>query len=150
MTLRDQLAAKFHEPCVEEFERMHCTEPMMCDGPEAHYEQADAALAEFADWLVSDESRKTAVFAGRGQCSSTWQEADDEHWTRLHRVVAAGLDALAAALEEVTDDPRCSLCQGRGCEEGCGQCEMAYAGPDSHKVCGRCKGMGREVTDDPR
>ena len=37
----------------------------------------------------------------------------------------------------------CRTCGGQGCEEGCGRCEMAYAGPDSHKVCRACKGHGR-------
>lgn len=40
----------------------------------------------------------------------------------------------------------CPLCSGNGCEEWCGRrggCEMAYAGPDSHKVCRACGGTGR-------
>ena len=41
----------------------------------------------------------------------------------------------------------CPLCQGDACEHGCGQggkkwCEHANSGPDSHRVCNRCKGSG--------
>lgn len=45
--------------------------------------------------------------------------------------------------------PECPLCDGQGCEEGCGTCEMAYAGPDSHKVCTRCGGRGRIEKPEP-
>lgn len=38
----------------------------------------------------------------------------------------------------------CEQCNGAGCEENCGRCEMAYAGPDSHRVCTRCGGTGAE------
>jgi hypothetical protein len=36
----------------------------------------------------------------------------------------------------------CTTCAGQGCEEGCGQCEQANAGPNSHKVCRTCHGAG--------
>ena len=42
---------------------------------------------------------------------------------------------------------RCSLCDGRGCENGCGRdggCEDAHSGPASHKVCSKCRGSGKE------
>lgn len=43
---------------------------------------------------------------------------------------------------EPTDDGDfyCTVCDGNGCEEGCGNCEMVYAGPDSHRVCRNCGG----------
>ncbi len=44
--------------------------------------------------------------------------------------------------EPATAGP-CRACGGQGCEEGCGRCEMAYAGPASHRVCRTCKGQGR-------
>lgn len=37
---------------------------------------------------------------------------------------------------------KCPLCQGFACEKGCGKCWDANVGPDSHKVCRRCKGAG--------
>lgn len=43
----------------------------------------------------------------------------------------------------------CHLCYGIGCEESCGLtggCESAFSGPDSHKVCARCQGSGRETS----
>lgn len=43
---------------------------------------------------------------------------------------------------------KCKLCNGHACEEGCGLrgqgCEMAFSGPDSHKICTRCHGSGIE------
>jgi hypothetical protein len=36
----------------------------------------------------------------------------------------------------------CPTCQGFACEEGCGECDYANAGPDSHKVCRTCRGAG--------
>lgn len=36
----------------------------------------------------------------------------------------------------------CPLCDGNGCVEGCGRCEMVHAGPEAHKVCRRCGGSG--------
>lgn len=41
----------------------------------------------------------------------------------------------------------CGLCQGDACEDGCGRggrsrCEQSNSGPDSHRVCNRCKGSG--------
>ena len=36
----------------------------------------------------------------------------------------------------------CPICEGQGCEEGCGNCQMAHAGPESHKVCRNCGGRG--------
>ena len=36
----------------------------------------------------------------------------------------------------------CETCSGNGCENRCGYCEWAYAGPDSHKVCRSCHGTG--------
>ncbi len=45
------------------------------------------------------------------------------------------------------ENDKCTLCMGDGCEYGCarggdGGCEMAHAGPDSHRVCMRCGGSG--------
>lgn len=43
---------------------------------------------------------------------------------------------------------RCATCGGNACEEGCGvrttsgECQMAHAGPSSHKVCTTCGGAG--------
>lgn len=39
---------------------------------------------------------------------------------------------------------RCKTCDGQGCEEGCGQCDMSpsTAGPDAHRQCRTCKGQG--------
>lgn len=48
----------------------------------------------------------------------------------------------AGALPDPTVET-CKTCDGQGCEEGCGRCDMAYAGPDSHKVCRACRGQGR-------
>lgn len=45
-------------------------------------------------------------------------------------------------------DERCPTCEGQGCEEGCGTCQYANAGPDSHKVCRSCGGSGRQVPED--
>ena len=36
----------------------------------------------------------------------------------------------------------CPTCMGDACEEGCGECWYASVGPDSHKVCHRCRGAG--------
>lgn len=45
------------------------------------------------------------------------------------------------------EDEWCSLCGGNGCEYGCGHkyggCQSAYLGPDSHRICHKCKGSGR-------
>lgn len=49
--------------------------------------------------------------------------------------VNPGSGAGAATME-------CPLCQGYACEEGCGECWDANVGPDSHKVCRRCRGAG--------
>lgn len=45
----------------------------------------------------------------------------------------------------IPTNDNCGLCGGTACEEMCGRCEMAYAGPDSHRVCSRCRGSGRDV-----
>lgn len=42
----------------------------------------------------------------------------------------------------IGDGVECPTCQGFACDEGCGQCEHAYAGPDSHRVCRTCRGAG--------
>jgi hypothetical protein len=47
----------------------------------------------------------------------------------------------------VADVQTCSTCGGSACDEGCGQCEHANAGPDSHRVCVTCRGAG--VVDVP-
>lgn len=51
------------------------------------------------------------------------------------------------AVDPVTE--ACPTCDGEGCEEGCGRrpdgCEMANAGPDSHKTCRSCGGWGRRL-----
>ena len=55
-------------------------------------------------------------------------------------VVHEGWLALGAAAHD------CWRCDGGGCEEDCGLrggCKMAYAGPDSHRICGKCNGRGR-------
>lgn len=55
---------------------------------------------------------------------------------------------MTAGADDVTIRP-CSTCGGQGCEEGCGTCEWANAGPESHKVCRSCGGGGieRDVID---
>ena len=42
----------------------------------------------------------------------------------------------------------CETCDGDGCEEGCGYCNRAHVGPDSHRVCRTCDGTGRRSTDE--
>lgn len=53
----------------------------------------------------------------------------------------------SAYVRWVTTDPRdtpeCPTCEGFGCEHGCGRCEYAYVGPDSHRVCRSCLGTGQ-------
>lgn len=39
----------------------------------------------------------------------------------------------------------CPRCFGDACEEACGLrggCEMAYMGPNSHRICRECRGAG--------
>lgn len=43
----------------------------------------------------------------------------------------------------------CPACRGAGCEEGCGRCESAYAGPESHRICRSCDGFGMEPNPEP-
>ena len=50
--------------------------------------------------------------------------------------------------ENVEHRSRCRLCLGNACEEGCGYCDHISAGPDSHKVCRRCGGIGLEPLPD--
>jgi hypothetical protein len=52
-------------------------------------------------------------------------------------------EPLARGLSPSLRSPRCDLCRGYACAEGCfPRCDHAYAGPDSHEVCNRCKGSG--------
>lgn len=50
---------------------------------------------------------------------------------------------------DITDD-WCSLCGGNGCEYGCGHryhgCKSAHLGPNSHRICRKCRGSGRVET----
>lgn len=47
---------------------------------------------------------------------------------------------------DLTEPTPCRTCGGMGCEYGCGRCEMAYSGPDSHRICRTCRGAGTTPT----
>ena len=107
-TLREAIAEWLHQPCVErdlEEARRFPGMAQTIHGIDSHYAEADVALGVFADYLRSDEATQTAVFHPTGSLFA-WQEADDEDWRVLRRVVAAGLDALADAItKEGNDEP---------------------------------------------
>jgi hypothetical protein len=53
----------------------------------------------------------------------------------------ADVKELLAAVDRAV--ATCQLCGGEGCEHGRGNCQMAYAGPESHRTCRQCGGKGR-------
>ena len=45
------------------------------------------------------------------------------------------------------EDETCPACKGKACEYGCGLsesggCDNIYSGPNSHKICKECDGVG--------
>ena len=116
-------------------------------------EQPITVLDPFAGVGRVHELRDLGFVTVGGELEPEWVSASE------HTIVADALQFPADdnAFDAVITSPcwgsrmadshdaqeRCSVCGGRGCEEGCGTCEYVNAGPDSHKVCRACGGAGR-------
>lgn len=79
-------------------------------------------------------------------------------WVARRNVGARQISALFneshRTAERTAPEPidHCSLCGGNACEYSCGPrtgCRHKHDGPDSHRVCGRCKGSGRNEPTNP-